>query len=123
MRLSVLLLLLACLMLAGCQKSMGSQSMGSESFDLKSKSNDADPIDYSCQTSADCAVKNIGNCCGYYPACVNRDSPTFPEQVKAQCAAEGRLSVCGFQEISACTCVENRCAAVPGESSETLPVQ
>lgn len=69
---------------------------------------------YSCKTSADCEVKNVGNCCGYYPACVNKDSPTFPEKVKAACAAEGSSSICGFPEISSCDCIEGRCAPVTG---------
>ena len=70
-------------------------------------------VDHSCRTDADCAVKDVGNCCGYYPACVNKDSPTFPERVKAQCEASGVSSICGFPEITACTCVEGRCAAAP----------
>ena len=74
-------------------------------------------VDYSCATDADCEVKNVGNCCGYYPACVNRDSETFPEQVKAACAAEGRMSVCGFEEISSCQCRAGRCEAAPGTGS------
>ena len=73
-----------------------------------------DGVDYSCKTNADCEVKNVGNCCGYYPACVNKDSPTFPEKVKAACAAEGSSSICGFPEISSCDCIEGRCAAVTG---------
>lgn len=68
-------------------------------------------VDYSCRTDADCAVKNLGNCCGYFPACVNRNSPTFPEQVRAQCEREGRMSVCGWREIAGCTCVEGHCEA------------
>ncbi len=74
----------------------------------------AGKVDRSCAGDADCAVKDVGNCCGYYPACVNKDSQTFPEQVKAQCEQEGRMSVCGFREISSCQCVEGRCQAVPG---------
>ena len=31
-------------------------------------------IDTTCKTSAECAVKNVGNCCGAMPACVNKDS-------------------------------------------------
>ncbi len=68
-------------------------------------------VDRSCTVDADCTVKNVGNCCGYYPACVNVDSPTFPEQVQARCEREGLSSVCGFPEIRACQCVEGRCAA------------
>ncbi len=72
-------------------------------------------VDRSCKTDADCAVKDVGNCCGYYPACVNKDSPTNPAAVQAQCAASGMASVCGFAEISACTCSAGKCAAAgPG---------
>ncbi len=75
-------------------------------------------VDRSCRVDADCAVKNVGNCCGYYPACVNQASPTFPEQVKKQCEAEGRMAVCGFQDVNACRCVQGQCAAVHADSAE-----
>lgn len=71
-------------------------------------------VDYSCQVDTDCVVKNVGNCCGEYPACVNRDSPTFPDQVREACVREGRMAVCGFPSIAGCRCVERRCAAVTG---------
>lgn len=69
-------------------------------------------VDYSCTTDADCTIKNVGNCCGYYPACVNVDSPTFPEQVQAECAASGRASICGFPSLSGCKCVQGQCEGV-----------
>ncbi|MCE7031073.1 hypothetical protein LY625_00255 [Lysobacter sp. GX 14042] len=72
-------------------------------------SGDAVQPDRSCDTDADCTVKNVGNCCGYYPACVNVDSPTDPEGVQAKCAAEGRAGVCGFPEIAGCQCVQGSC--------------
>jgi hypothetical protein len=71
-------------------------------------------IDRSCRTDADCTVKDVGNCCGAYPSCVNVDSPTSPEAVRAQCEAQGMSSVCGFPEISGCTCVEGQCRDVAG---------
>lgn len=73
-----------------------------------------DPLDLdtSCRVDSDCEVKNVGNCCGYFPACVNKDAEPDPEAVQARCAELGMASVCGFQEIQACTCVENRCEAV-----------
>ena len=77
-------------------------------------------VDYACTTDADCAVKDVGNCCGYYPACVNKDSPTFPEQVKAECAKNDMMATCGFAEIEGCQCVENRCVAGPASSGETV---
>lgn len=80
----------------------------------------AGEVDYTCRNDADCAVKDVGNCCGYYPACVNKDSPTFPEQVKAECEKQGRMAVCGFPEIAGCQCVQGRCAAAPAEGGEVL---
>lgn len=79
-------------------------------------------VDRSCKVDADCAVKDVGNCCGYYPACVNKDSPTFPEQVQAQCKAEGRMAVCGFKDIQGCACVDGQCAE-QASNSDALPVQ
>jgi len=64
-----------------------------------------------CKTASDCIVKNVGNCCGYYPACVHKDQSVDPEAVQTRCAAEGKSSICGFPEISACACVESRCVS------------
>lgn len=78
-------------------------------------------VDYSCRSDNDCAVKDVGNCCGTMPACVNKDSPTDPQAVRAQCAASGQMGICGFQEISSCQCVNSRCeSAQPGGAN---PVQ
>ena len=68
-------------------------------------------VDRSCRSDADCAVKDVGNCCGRQPACVNRDSPTDPAAVRAQCAKDGIASTCGFTEIAACTCSAGQCQA------------
>jgi hypothetical protein len=70
-------------------------------------------VDSSCKTSADCAVKDVGNCCGAMPACVNKDSPTDPAAVQAQCQAKGMMGVCGFREISACQCDNGQCVEAP----------
>lgn len=72
-----------------------------------------DPFDpdRSCKQDSDCAVKDIGNCCGYFPACVNKDAKTDPAAVKAQCAKNDMAGICGFQEITSCRCVSNRCEA------------
>ena len=77
--------------------------------------------DRSCRSDADCVVKNVGNCCGAMPACVNKDSPTDPQGVQAQCAASGRMSVCGFADVTACQCVSGRCES--DSSSSTLPAR
>lgn len=70
-------------------------------------------LDDSCRVDSDCEVKNVGNCCGYFPACVNRDAQPDPQAVQARCAESGMASVCGFREIQACSCVQSRCEAVP----------
>ncbi|HVR81066.1 MAG TPA: hypothetical protein VHF02_03100 [Luteimonas sp.] len=77
-------------------------------------------LDYHCTTDADCTVKDVGNCCGMYPACVNRDSPADPAAVQAQCAKEGRMSVCGFREIDACSCSQGQCEPRDDASQEPL---
>lgn len=77
-------------------------------------------IDRSCRSDADCTVKNVGNCCGAAPACVNVASATDPQAVKAQCQASGRMSICGFRQISGCQCVAGQCAANDA-ATDTLP--
>jgi hypothetical protein len=79
----------------------------------------AHTVDYSCRTSADCAVKDVGNCCGQYPACVNKGSPTFPDEVRAQCGKEHRMGVCGFPSISGCECVHGKCSDITGISNSS----
>jgi hypothetical protein len=108
------LILTGCLMLAACAGAAPRSDLDSP----PALAIEAPPEpERSCQVDADCAVKNVGNCCGYFPACVNRNAQTFPEQVKAACEREGRSSVCGFREISACRCVQNRCEpAADGEA-------
>lgn len=79
----------------------------------------APALDLRCRTDADCTVKNVGNCCGAAPACVNVDSPTDPAAVMAQCQASGRMSVCGSPQITGCQCVEGQCSAKQA-SADTL---
>lgn len=79
-------------------------------------------VDASCKTDADCAVKDVGSCCGYNPRCVNSNSPTFPEQVKAQCAQQGRQSICGFPAVSGCQCVKGQCAGI-NKNNNDIQVQ
>jgi hypothetical protein len=78
-------------------------------------------VDYSCRSDGDCAVKDVGNCCGAMPACVNKGSPTDPKAVQAQCAASGQMGICGFREISSCQCVSGRCESA--QSGGNSPIQ
>lgn len=110
---------IACLaMLAGCSPSPPSASTAAAPEPAAVAAASLGEVDYGCRVDADCAVKDVGNCCGRYPACVNRDSPTFPEQVAAECTRTGMSGICGYPEIGACRCVEQRCAAVT-DSAET----
>ncbi len=108
-------LIMVCLLLAACASA---GPIDEPPPPLAAESADPPEPSRACKVDADCAVKNVGNCCGYYPACVNREAPTFPEQVKAACARDGMSSICGFAEISACRCVENLCEAAPEGESE-----
>jgi len=74
-------------------------------------------VDFSCKSDSDCKIKDVGSCCGYRPACVNKDSDTFPEAVKAECGKSGMSGICGFPSISSCTCTNNKCEGVTGPGS------
>lgn len=73
----------------------------------------APKLDVGCKTSADCAVKDVGNCCGYYPRCVNVNAAVDPKAVQAQCARSGMASVCGFKAVEGCECVQGECRDKP----------
>lgn len=75
------------------------------------KDGGGDGLDYSCETNADCAVKDIGSCCGYSPACVNVNAAVDPEGVKQECAEKGMVSICGFQHITSCSCQNHTCVS------------
>ncbi len=110
------ILLLACMLLIACARvaALPAEPPSGPVADRPGE------VDYRCRSDADCTVKNVGNCCGYYPACVNVDSPTFPEKIMEQCQREGLSSICGFREISACACVEGRCEAADESAQSPL---
>lgn len=66
-------------------------------------------VSRACKVDADCAVKDVGSCCGRFPACVATDARPDPAAVQAQCARSGMASVCGFREVSGCSCVAGTC--------------
>jgi hypothetical protein len=75
----------------------------------KTPSLDPSAPDRRCKVDSDCAVKDVGNCCGRFPMCVNKNAKTDPAAVSAQCAKQGMASICGFEEITACQCVDGQC--------------
>ncbi|MBI2574317.1 hypothetical protein HYV82_00330 [Candidatus Woesearchaeota archaeon] len=106
------LILLAAILLLGCTTTEKTKNLGGEDKKeeaTKSLNDYYSSIDYSCKASSDCEIKNVANCCGQYPQCVNKNAKTNPELVKALCEKEGAASYCGFPSISSCECVNNRC--------------
>ena len=70
---------------------------------------------YFCDKDADCIVKDVHNCCGYYPRCVNKNHIPDIEAVRRECKEKGIVSICGFPEIKECKCVENKCESIEGD--------
>nr|WP_241093423.1 hypothetical protein [Xanthomonas sp.] len=101
------------LLLAACAGSVPQSTADTPAADPATQAPRGLPVkvDTTCRSDADCTVKNVGNCCGAMPACVNRDSPTDPQGVQAQCQASGRMSVCGSRAIGGCQCVSGQCTA------------
>lgn len=58
-------------------------------------------IDLSCVQGSDCQIKDIGNQCGYYPMCVNKNFIPNPPELDSM--------ICGFPSINGCQCIENKC--------------
>jgi len=72
---------------------------------------------FSCKTDDDCAVKDVHNCCGYFPGCVNKNYTPDIEAVKKECEEEGMVSICGFVELSGCKCENNICRGIENQGS------
>lgn len=104
------------LLLAACQSTASSSQNVATAAKPQTAPN---VVDFTCTSNDQCTLKNVGNCCGEYPACVNVDSPTFPEQVKSECARNGVSGVCGFPVLEGCQCVQGRCEGIKGVPSAT----
>lgn len=64
-----------------------------------------------CEHDSDCVVRDIGNCCGTYLACVNTRAQVDPSAVQKECREKDMPGICGWPDISACSCVEGVCQA------------
>ena len=69
-----------------------------------------------CNTDSDCKIKDIHNCCGYYPKCVNKEHVPDIAEVERECEEKGISSICGFPDITSCMCVEHVCKSMQGNS-------
>ncbi len=121
------LLLLLCVFLAGCagsastattndERDNGEPTAGEFTSDLRVH----EQLRFDCVEDSDCTIKNVGNCCGYYPACVHIDSPADPAAVAAECAQRDLAGICGYPVLSGCTCVAGRCRDVAGSDTREL---
>ena len=77
-------------------------------------------IDYSCKNDSDCEIRDVGNCCGYYPACVRKDSKIDKSTIEEVCNTKQIGGVCGFPDITSCICSENKCRAPDGKVGNGL---
>lgn len=68
-------------------------------------------IDYSCEVDTDCEIKDVHNCCGAFPKCVNKNAQVDPDFVREVCAEEATAGICGFPVIEECGCQNNVCVA------------
>jgi len=66
-------------------------------------------IDYSCNIDSDCEIKDVHNCCGAYPECVNLNSKVDSDFVNKACSKESMSGICGFDSIDSCRCVNKKC--------------
>lgn len=76
-------------------------------------------INSSCEWDSDCEIKDVGNCCGYSPECVNKNSFVNGTLVEELCKKEKEGSACGFVSINYCKCSNKRCKGFL--SPETCP--
>lgn len=104
---------LVCLIVTGLALQGCAQQIPSQNTNLNGEYRTLDEykasIDYSCRSDSDCTIKDVRNCCGYYPKCVNLNAGADPEFVAAACAREGLASACGYPSIDACRCIESHC--------------
>jgi putative hemolysin len=59
------------------------------------------PVDNTCTIDSDCAVKDVGNLCGKYLDCVNKNYVPVPPEINS--------NYCGYPEIDGCMCLDGRC--------------
>ncbi|MGQ0801361.1 MAG: hypothetical protein ACT4NL_14785 [Pseudomarimonas sp.] len=112
----LLVTILCYVLLSACTSSAVNSNEETVAGEVSQPAASPTQVNLSCKTNADCTIKDVGNCCGYFPACVNTASPTFPEQVRAACAKEGTASICGFADISSCECVDSQCRAASADA-------
>jgi hypothetical protein len=77
--------------------------------DSEKNTSNPQPSSDSCTADSDCAIKDVHNCCGYYPGCVNKDFQPDIDTVVKRCKEKNGADICGFPKINGCKCANNRC--------------
>jgi hypothetical protein len=88
----------------------GSRGMDASTRDAASPveaSTDAGRSPYACETDNDCTIRDVGNCCGFYPRCANANAVFTPPDCSG-----GTVGACGFPAIDSCTCRQNLCRSL-----------
>jgi len=106
----ILMIIGILVLLAGCAEMQVNNTTTAQANENKTVSNP-----YFCGNDADCVVKDVHNCCGYYPKCVNKDYTPDIAAVEKECKEKGMVSICGFADITGCKCVNSTCVSVQGE--------
>ncbi len=68
-------------------------------------------LNYSCNFNFECKIKDIHDCCGYYPECVNSNAKVDPDFVDRICGKEVRLCPLGVftSDTTSCKCINKKC--------------
>ena|SRR3989338_8450541 len=104
---NILFFIFALIFIASCENQVNQQN----------NQQNADISPYSCNADNDCEVKDVHNCCGYYPRCVNKNYVPDIEAVKMECKEKGIVSVCGWADIEQCKCISNECKGMQGDKT------
>ena len=91
-------------------------TQGDEGIEGSSTGTDEYIVDYNCNTDDDCAIKDVGNCCGTYYECANINFPADPTRACADGGGGDLLAgVCGWNVIHFCLCENGRCKGMQNQ--------
>lgn len=94
---------------AGPARDAGAPADASVSRDGGVSDGGAASSPFACAQNLDCVVKDVGNCCGYYPRCANVSATFAPPDCSG-----GQAGVCGFPAVDSCECRQKTCVSLSG---------
>ncbi len=72
-----------------------------------SSTDSAVPRGFTCNTDNDCAILNVGSCCGFFPRCANANATFTTPNCSSMTVGD-----CGFAPIDSCRCELNQCVSL-----------